>query len=90
MPEEYKNKGLSYDGISHTYILSDKSQSKKVKYNGVLYPSLNALDRTLGLRKDSISEILNHRMKPPQWLDIKALEVVENKRYYYKILDERK
>ena len=89
MPEEYKDKGLSYEGIAHTYILSDKAQCRKVRYKGVLYPSLNALDRALGVRKDTISEILNNRMKPPQWLDINDLELVENKRYYYKILDER-
>lgn len=87
MPEEYKEKGLSRFGIPCTYILSDKARHKKVKYHGVLYPSLSACDRALGLRKDTISEILSHRMKPPEWLNVEDLVLVENKRYYYKILE---
>lgn len=86
MPEEYKIKGLSYADIPHTYILSNKARYKKVEYQGVVYPSYSALDRALGVRKDTISEILGGRMKAPNWLDMDSLHLVENNRYYYKIL----
>lgn len=86
MPEEYKIKGLSYVDVPHTYILSDKARYKKVEYQGVVYPSYAALDRALGVRKDTISEILSGRMKIPDWLNMDSLHLVENNRYYYKIL----
>lgn len=86
MPKEYKIKGLSYVDVPHTYILSNKVRYKKVEYQGVVYPSYAALDRALGVRKDTISEILGGRMKAPDWLDIDSLHLVENNRYYYKIL----
>lgn len=86
MPEEYKIKGLSYVDVPHTYILSDKARYKKVEYQGVVYPSYVALDRALGVRKDTISEILSGRMKVPNWLDMDSLHPIENNRYYYKIL----
>jgi hypothetical protein len=87
MPEEYKEKGLSYNNVPHEYVLSNKARYKKVMYKGVLYPSLNSCDKALGVRQNTISEILSHRMKPPKWLDVNDLVLVDNKRYYYKVLE---
>lgn len=86
MPEEYKNRGLSYVGIEGYYVLDESTiQDKTVVCDGIEFNSMVECDRYYNLPRCTIGHWLSGRREMPQEFIDKGLRYGDTKRYFYKI-----
>ena len=89
MPEEYKNRGLSYYGVNHEYI-EDTSvyADKSVICDGIEFTSMIECDRYYGLPRCTTSHLLHGDYKMPQKFKDMGLRYSNKKRYWYKVIED--
>lgn len=89
MPEEYKNRGLSYYGVNYEYI-EDASiyADKSVICDGIEFTSMTECDRYYGLPRCTTSHLLHGDYKMPQKFKDMGLRYSNKKRYWYKVIED--
>lgn len=89
MPEEYKNRGLSYYGVRCEYILDESiKEDRGVMVGDIEFPSMISCDRYLGLPNNTVSHWLTGRRKMPQKFKDMGLRYSNKKRYWYKVIED--
>lgn len=87
MPEEYKDRGLSYVGVEAYYILDESvTQDKTVICDEIEFSSMLECDRYYNLPRCTTGHWLSGRREMPQEFIDKGLRYGNAKRYFYKIV----
>lgn len=88
MPQDAVDRGLTYYGVEHEYVVEDVQYCRKVFCDGIIFNSMLAVDRYYNLPRCTVSNWLCCGRKMPQkFLDM-GLKLINANRYRYTILGD--